>query len=165
MALSQDDLKRELIYTPETGIFKRRGAAVGPRVESAGTYHTLGYIQIRVCGGRYLAHRLAWLYEYGRWPEFHIDHINGIRDDNRISNLRDVSAKQNRQNTTIASKKNVLGILGVSKRGSRYVSRIVINGKKIQVGSFKSQDEAQLAYLKAKKKYHPNSFITRNING
>ncbi|HBC5385607.1 TPA: HNH endonuclease [Citrobacter koseri] len=52
-----------------------------------------GYIRIKLCGKNHKAHRLAWLYVHEHWPEGEIDHVNGIRDDNRIGNLRDVSHK------------------------------------------------------------------------
>ena len=82
---------RELLqYDPETGVFTRlvktsNGIKVG---DVAGTADARGYILIRVDGWLHLAHRLAWLHMTCEWPKGMIDHINGVRDDNRWSNLR-----------------------------------------------------------------------------
>ena len=96
--LTQSQLKDELDYDHETGIFKykvtRRKSIAG---KIAGSYSNK-YIQISTTKGTFFAHRLAWLYVYGEWPKYQIDHINGICDDNRICNLRDVTASINQKN-------------------------------------------------------------------
>ena len=63
-----------------------------------GTRHIYGYRQGSLKGKRYKEHRLIWLYHYGEWPKECIDHINGIRDDNRIENLREATNQQNQFN-------------------------------------------------------------------
>lgn len=101
-------------YNPDTGeiIYKvSRGSKKAGSV--AGYVHKSGYIQIEIKGKAYLAHRLAWLLTYGSWPEKNIDHINNVKTDNRICNLRDVSQAENTKNRSIGSS-NTSGFLGVS---------------------------------------------------
>ena len=91
-----------LQYDPETGHFTwqinhprvRRGMVAGAK--NAG-----GYVHIKVCGRDYYAHRLAWFFTFGRWPVDTIDHINGVKSDNRISNLRELSREQNSSLATV----------------------------------------------------------------
>jgi hypothetical protein len=89
-SLSHQALLRELIYYPETGQFIRRVDTGGREVSGkvAGSLGSDGYIYIMVLGLRFKAHRLAWFYVHGTWPPDQIDHINRIKDDNRIENLR-----------------------------------------------------------------------------
>lgn len=97
--LTQEKLRAELHYCPQTGIFTRlkdsRGAAMG---DMAGTPNGDGYLRIGVLGRKYKAHRLAWFYVHGRWPEPFIDHINRVRSDNRLENLREATALDNAAN-------------------------------------------------------------------
>lgn len=74
--------------------------------------NSLGYVQIKISGKLYHAHRLAWLYVYGYMPEKEIDHINRIRDDNRIANLREATSQLNSLNTGIY-KNNTSGSKGI----------------------------------------------------
>jgi hypothetical protein len=90
-------LKEFLIYDPETGLFtKIRRNFKKP---FAGTPHPVGYIRITIDKRFYLAHRLAWFYVKGKWPEADIDHINGDKTDNRFANLREASRSLNRGNS------------------------------------------------------------------
>ena len=110
--LTQDRLKELLHYDPETGVFTRRVSAGGKKAGSiAGADHNMGYRQISIGGKLYLAHRLAWLYVHGEWPGVCIDHINQVKNDNRIANLRDVPWGVNQENRT--RKANKSGIAGV----------------------------------------------------
>lgn len=152
------DLAREYLnYDPETGVFTRRkrtssATKVGDVV---GSMQVSGYLSVSVAGHQVLAHRLAWLYVHGDWPENHIDHINGMRSDNRFANLRDVSNKVNSENKRCAPKSGA-GYFGVSFDGRRnaYRSRIMHNGKEIWLGYFDSAEKAHEAYVEAKSKYH-----------
>jgi hypothetical protein len=100
--LSQARLHELLHYDPETGVFtwkKHRGrrAVVG---SVAGRYHPSGHRVIRVDITSYYAHRLAWIYVHGSIPDgLVIDHINNVRDDNRLVNLRPATYQLNAQNT------------------------------------------------------------------
>jgi hypothetical protein len=156
--ITQEELKESLDYNPETGLFTWK---IKPRLRSeagdiAGTY-ALGYISICYRQKFYRAHRLAWLYIYGEWPENQIDHINRIRDDNRICNLRLSTNSENGQNKIKANKNNSSGLLGVfiDKRDNRIYSKITIGKKIIHLGCFKSKEKAHEAYVKAKKELHP----------
>jgi len=94
------------------------------------------------------AHRLAWYLYYGKLPNNFIDHKDGVRDNNVIDNLRDVTKKQNQWNQTKAKGYTL------SKRDKKYVSQIKVNGKYISLGYYKTKEEARSAYLQAKQKYH-----------
>src|SRR5690606_33892628 len=114
-SLSHQALLRELIYYPETGQFIRRvdtgGSAFSGDV--AGTLGSDGYITIMIARVAYKAHRLAWFYVYGTWPPDQIDHINRIKHDNRIKNLRLSTASLNGRNCS-KRKNNSSGITGVA---------------------------------------------------
>ena len=152
------ELVREyLAYDPLSGVFTRlkKTAAFTVIGETVGTDQGNGYIVIGFAGRRILAHRLAWFYVHGKWPDDHIDHINGIRSDNRIANLRDVTNKINSENRT-CSPKSGAGYFGVSfdARRNAYRSRIMHNRKEIWLGYFDSPEKAHEAYIQAKVKYH-----------
>lgn len=123
----------------------------------AGTPNGQGYLCVRVNTINYRVHRLVWLITYGRWPEGQIDHINGVRDDNRIENLREVSVQENQRNTHIRID-NTSGVTGVSKELWGWRARIKVGGKKINIGFFKSFDDAVAARKKAEAElgFHPN---------
>jgi hypothetical protein len=153
--LSADRIRDLLYYDPDTGTFVRRESRGGMRKGSnAGCIGANGYLRVRVDGKNYLCHRLAWLYVFGRWPVDQIDHINGIRSDNRIVNLRECSNAENHKNRR--ANKNGNGTLGASwhKNMGKWQSQIGVNGKKIYLGYFDTKEEAHTAYLEAKKQFH-----------
>lgn len=152
--LTQSKLKDQLNYNPETGIFT--WVSIKQKVHIgmiAGGYTDKGYILINIFGRKYAAHRLAWLYVYGEFPPDLIDHINGIKDDNRICNLRKATPAENNQNIRKAFKSNKSsGLLGVSwlEYKKKWHSRIVINGKQKSLGFYKTPMEAHEAYIDRK---------------
>ena len=115
-----------------------------------------GYIKINIYGKEYLAHRLAWLYVYGKLPESFLDHINEIRDDNRITNLRLATLQENYHNISKPQKNNKSGILGVCRAncGKKWRADICFNGKIKYLGVFNTAEQAYDAYLKAKRELH-----------
>jgi hypothetical protein len=133
------------------GLTGGRGWRAG---DVAGTVNNNGYRLIRVGDGRYRAHRLAWLYTHGAWPTGEIDHINGIRDDNRLANLRDVTVSVNQQNRKRAASNGSTGLLGVSTAKARYRAAIALNGRTTYLGSFDTAEEAHAAYVTAKRELH-----------
>ncbi len=153
-SLTAERLRELLHYNPETGEFSRRvHLSNRSRASSAvGNKHSSGYIIICVDGSPRRAHRLAWLYVYGEWPNEQIDHINGIRHDNRISNLRDVTAFENKQNRKLPQKPGRMLGAALHKATGRWSSQMTVNYKKIHLGYFKTEMEAHLAYVAAKAK-------------
>lgn len=108
----------------------------------AGTKNSAGYRVISLFGKRYLEHRLAWFFVHGEMPKHEIDHINQIRDDNRISNLRQVTRSENQRNKTRKdSRVDEVGIWWCRRR-KRYIAEITLNGKKVYQKSFTDIDEA-----------------------
>lgn len=150
--VSVEQLRSLLAYDAETGVFTWRASSKGCPVRAgavAGTAHALGYIAISIGGRKYLAHRLAWLYVNGAWPELDIDHINGNKRDNRIANLRDTTRAINIQNQRRAG-------LGTTfhKRDRVWIAQIVVAGQKRHLGSFAERDAASACYIKAKRALH-----------
>ena len=154
--LTADRLREVLSYDPETGIFlwkvtTKRVSAGGV----AGSLDVSGYHCMRLSGRMYRAHRLAWLYVHGKWPENEIDHINGVRSDNRISNLRDATTAENRQNHA-TRRDNTSTVPGVDwhKGVQKWRVRIRVPGKRITVGFFKNIEDASAARARAKAELH-----------
>jgi hypothetical protein len=152
------ELNDLLDYDPETGIFTWKKfvsgtAGVGSIV---GTLHPTGYIHICINRKKYPAHRLAYKMYHGSDPVDMIDHIDCDKTNNRIANLRDATNTQNKRNTGL-SKNNTSGIKGVGvnpcSRKNPWRAQIEINNKCINLGSYKTKEEAALAYEKAAKEY------------
>lgn len=158
--LTQERLKQVLHYDPDTGVFtwaaSRRTDRIG---KEAGCRNTGGYIQIRVDGAFHYAHRLAWLYVTGDSPSDQLDHINGIRDDNRIVNLRVVTNRQNTENQRCARSNSRSGVKGVSwhKQCGKWTASIKSNGLQFNLGLFSTVDEAQRAYAGAAALLHTHN--------
>ena len=108
----------------------------------AGTKNSAGYRVISLFGKRYPEHRLAWFYVHGEMPKQEIDHINQIRDDNRISNLRQVTGSENQRNKTRKDSRVVEIGIWWCRRRKRYIAEISLNGKKVYQKSFTDIDEA-----------------------
>lgn len=143
--LTQDRLKEVLSYDPATGIFiniVQRGQR-GNIGKETGIMHHSGYIHIAIDNRNYMAHRLAWLYMTGEFPPECIDHINGKRSDNRFSNIRLATKKQNNENIPLRSD-NKSGHRGVHwyKQTNRWKASVKHNGNRISVGYFKNIEDA-----------------------
>ena len=154
---------KRVSYDPETGVFlwlRREGDSRSVNQwnsrlagKEAGSIESRGYrrISITSISGETVAilfHRLAWLMVYGELPKYHIDHINQQPGDNRIANLRDVTAKVNGKNKRM-QKDNRSGINGVSfrKKTGKWRAHCYINGKNTYFGQYATPEEA-LAVLK-----------------
>jgi hypothetical protein len=128
-------------------------AKIGTR---AGSKNKIGYIVIGLKGKRVFAHRLAWRVYYGYWPKDQIDHINGFKDDNRISNLREATSATNIQNQRRPRSNNKSGYLGVcwDKRMHKWVASVRLNGKTHVAGYFDDPKLAYMAYVQKKRVLH-----------
>ena len=160
--LTAEYLRSVLHYSPETGIFTWK-VSTSRRVKTgdiAGSPEGHGYLQIRLQRRPHKAHRLAWLYVYGVWPTDQIDHINRIRTDNRIANLREVSHKQNNQNRSKPSN-NTSGHPGVFwyKKNSKWQAYITHNQKKVHLGCFTDLEAAIAARKAAEKIYWADTHL------
>ena len=154
--LDQAQLKKFLSYDPETGVFIRVATSslktrrhIG---EIAGYITSNGYwvIAIEHKRNRFRAHRLAWLFMTGKWPENDIDHINGDRLDNRWINLREATRSQNLGNSRIPST-NKSGFKGVSfdhVRG-KWKAQITLDGVHYFLGRYDEIEDAIQAYRSA----------------
>jgi len=142
--LTQERLKERVTYDPDTGIFLWKKMPSRGKSLIAGFIYPNGYIRIHIDGRKYLAHRLAWLYVYGSFPKNHIDHINRVRNDNRIANLRDVIRCMNQIN---CKEKAVIAKHGrcIVPHGRKFSVRIGVLGKQIFIGNFFTVREAEIA--------------------
>lgn len=157
MELTQELLKSLLHYDPETGVFTWIKARKGTRVgRIADHVSNRGYVEIRVRRRLYKAQRLAFLYMTGKWPAGEMDHRNEIKTDNRWRNLRDGTHQDNCQNQRKPTRASSTGIRGVMwyKQTQRWHVQIHVDGRKIHLGYFTNQEDAQDAYLVAKKRLH-----------
>lgn len=155
---------RELLhYDPETGVFTWRVNTSNVKAGAiANSVHTNGYIRFGVDGAKRYAHRLAWLYVHGEMPAHQIDHINGNRRDNRITNLRDVTRGVNMENQRRARSNNMSsGLLGVSwnKAACKWSASIMVARRNLYLGLYSEKGDAYAAYLKAKREMHQGCAI------
>jgi hypothetical protein len=121
---------------------------------AAGTVNKRGYLKIQIFGKVYCAHRIAWLIYYGKHPEYGIDHIDGDKLNNAISNLRDADQLENSKNAklSIANKSGFTGVTWAVHR-NKWRSRIMFEGKDITLGFFSDIEDAISARKSANKKY------------
>ena len=146
--ISQQELRERLGYDSETGVFiwltkVAKRVSIG---DVAGSRDTDGYIRIKINGKKYSAHRLAWFHVHGYFPEHEIDHMNGVRDDNRLNNLREVTRVCNMQNKKKYTN-NASGFNGVNwdKGANRWRAKIMIRGKRLHLGYHDDRISAALA--------------------
>lgn len=148
--LTQSEAIKAFAYDPNTGVMtnqKKRGKR-NPGVDKD------GYLRFSWMREVHRVHRIAWLITYGEWPNGQIDHINGDRQDNRISNLRVANYYQQGQNQVLRGN-NASGLPGVTLlKNGKWYAQINVNGKKKSLGRFPDAQSGHLAYLKAKEKYH-----------
>lgn len=156
--LTAERVRDTLNYDPETGALSwkiRMGSRAMPG-KPITCLDSHGYIVLRLDRRLYRAHRIAWLHATGAHPEHDIDHINGQRSDNRLSNLRDVPRSINLQNSNATVTKARAGLCGAvfDRRSGKYLPSIVANGKRVLLGTHKTPESAHLAYMAAKAALH-----------
>lgn len=153
--VTQERLKELYNYCPETGVFTRKTSRKGNPAGSVAGNLNQGYLRFRVDGKTYKAHRMAWLYVYGVMPKNDIDHINQIKTDNRIANLRDVTDSENQMNKGPPSS-NKTGYKGVSycKQSRLYMANCQRKGRTYYAGLFDTAEEANIAAIALRKEIH-----------
>ena len=163
LELRYEEVARLFTYDREAGVLywriKNRTTTWHKYV--AGTYRGAkdGYRQVGIKGKIYLEHRIIMMLCFGHIPEnAEIDHINHVRDDNRLCNLRFVTRSENRRNQSVNSK-NTTGVTGVCfyKRLQKYVAQIKVNREAIYLGYFDTLEEAAAARAEANLKFNFNN--------
>jgi hypothetical protein len=161
MEIEPHTLRGLLEYDPETGVLTWRHRPHGPKNfnaryagKEAGCLLPIGYRQLSISKKGFYAHRVAWAIHHGSWPEYEIDHINGVTNDNRISNLRSVSHKENHRNQSVP-KNNKSGVIGVhwNRKSRKWRAQIKIDGEQTYLGSFNCVTDAAAARAAAEIKY------------
>jgi len=148
--ICQERLHQLFVYDEQTGIFTRRISRRCAKAGSvAGCRSTDGYWQISISGSVYRAHRLAWLYAHGTWPTNQIDHIDGNRLNNRITNLRDVPQSTNMLNIHAPGSANTTGFRGVffDRNSGTFSYSVRVKGRDGVGSGFKDAMTAHQGYL------------------
>jgi hypothetical protein len=155
--LTQEYLRSLFDYDAETGVLTRKICTANRHKlgEIVGYSGARGYRQAMAGGRKYMVHNLIWMWVHGKFPEGVIDHINRVRHDNRLANLREVTRSENNHNMSISSA-NWSGFTGAAwdKSRSQWLASIRANGKQHHLGRFNTPQEASAAYLAAKAVYH-----------
>ena len=158
MTLDAKLLRELLHYDSASGVFTRLVASGRHGCHRAGQTiggpNGHGYTLIGVNGTRYRAHHLVWLYVHGEWPSAVMDHINGDRTDNRLSNLRVASLAINAQNIRVPKSHNKSGFLGVSRFRDKWQASITVGGVSRNLGVFTTPESAHAVYLEHKRVLH-----------
>ena len=156
---------RELFdYDLLTGIFTNRYSRGRAKAgERAGSPTGHGYRRIIVGYAKHYEHHLAWLYVYDEYPA-EIDHINGVRDDNRIANLRCCDHTQNCHNTQRQCGESGLNGAYLDKRISKWYSKIQLGDRQIYLGQYNTAEEAHEAYKAAAQLYHGDFALHNRSN-
>lgn len=142
--ITAEALRAMYHYDTETGVFTRLARKKSGRpLKHQGRRHDRQYHRINIDGKMYLAHRLAWLYVHGEWPQYEIDHIDGDKSNNAIVNLRDVDHAFNQQNWKGSRS-------GVKRNGNKWSSYIQVNRCQRYLGMFRTEEDAAAAYHTAK---------------
>lgn len=126
----------------------------------AGSKDSEGYVSITFRGKAYRRHRLIWAYFYEDPADFEIDHINRVKGDDRIENLRTATRRQNSCNIIYSTNKS--GAHGVCwhKRDKKWRASIRKNGVNLHLGYFDSLKKAEQVYLEASKKIHSDFSVS-----
>jgi hypothetical protein len=152
------DVMRLLSYCPISGEFRWAAHYGGHSPgDVAGWSHSNGYLVVSIFGVKAYAHRLSFAFQTGSFPAGVVDHINGDRKDNRISNLRDVSHRVNAENRiSPINQHSASGLLGVhwSSQKGRWSAQIKSFGRKKHLGFFDDKQEAQRVYIESKRALH-----------
>lgn len=157
MQVSVERLRQVLTYNPVNGdlIWKHRG---NPQWDAryagtrAGALRRDLYVTVSVDNVNLAAHRIAWALQHGRWPEHFVDHIDGLPCENSGDDIRAATPSQNSANSRVR-RTNILGVKGVHYDAARkrYCAQLMVNGKKRNLGRFKTLAPAKRAYAEGAK--------------
>jgi hypothetical protein len=148
-----EEIREYIDYNPETGecVWKKKSSPSAKAGDSVGSTHAKGYIRVRFRRTDYLAHRVAWYLHHWEDPgDKQVDHINGNRSDNRISNLRLATHQENQHNN------HRLGV-HYNKNWKKWAAQITLDGKQKHLGTWDCPLMAGLAYKDAKRQLHPTA--------
>ena len=160
--MKPSELQKIFEYNPDTGIltYKYRPDKSSSwntqwAGKVSGALNEAGYIKITIDNKRYYAHRIAFAIYYGEWPDLFIDHIDGNKSNNKISNLRQANKSQNGCNR-VAPKHNTSGYKGVclDKRRNKWRANIRLSGKQVWLGYYDTPEKAYLAYCEGAKTHY-----------
>lgn len=145
------ELHRLLNYDPITGhvtwkVRKRNGVKIG---DVCGHVASNGYLRMMIHKKSYAVHQIAFAMYYGRWSKDEVDHINGVKLDNRIANLREATGSENQYNKVSGCNTSGFKGVGFNKRLGKYRAIIKKDKKSVYLGSFDDPQEAAHAYNKA----------------
>lgn len=155
--LTAQEAKQHLHYDQNTGEFIRAISGGGVTAGSvAGRTGRDGYRRISVKNVEYVAHRLAWLIHYGSWPALQLDHINAVKSDNRIENLRLATNAQQNMHKVGYSKDGLPK--GVARNLKKFMAQITIDGKYKYLGTFDTAEQAHAAYCSVAREAHGEFF-------
>ncbi|MFA5951519.1 MAG: HNH endonuclease [Hyphomicrobium sp.] len=169
ITLTAERLRAELDYCRITGNFywrrSRKGVNAG---DVAGSRNALGYVIIGLWRKKYLAHRLAWLHVYGRWPVGLLDHRDRNQSNNRFANLREALPTESNANRNCRAD-STIGLKGVSPNGSGFCARLMKDGERLYLGQFDTPEAAHDVYMQTLEHLYgefalPKSSITSFIS-
>jgi len=160
--IDYEEAEKLFTYNRDTGVLTWR-VRVNQKVKAnsiAGCRNVYGYRVVTYKGRQYKEHHIIWLLTNGEWPKM-LDHINGVKWDNRLENLRESTTQENSWNQRVAQSNNSTGFLGVSwhKGHKKFISHISVNMKLKHIGYFDTAEEAHEAYLKQKRILHSTCTI------
>jgi hypothetical protein len=157
--IKQSDLRCLFKYRKRDGELVRRISTSpnAPKGSVAGTINKVnGYRYIHLNGSKRTAHRLVWIFHHGPIGKgLQVDHINGVRGDNRIENLRLATQSENTCNSKLTSR-NTSGFKGVcwDKKRCMWFVRVSVFGKPRGFGYYENLELAALVASEAREKYH-----------
>jgi len=153
--ITQERLNKLYEYNPDTGLLMSRAynRPIG--------YDHNGYLVVELEKKHIRIHRIIWMMVHGRWPNPMIDHINGNRRDNRLCNLREVTAKQNAENS-LGKGAAIKGVVRTAN-GKRWKAQITHNKRTIYLGTFDSPEVAKNVYCKASKVFHSHNPSSQEV--
>lgn len=156
--VSVESIKENFSYNPETGIVTAKSG--NKFYLNNHKYLCVSFVRAEHDYAQILAHRIAWCLTFGKWPDQLIDHINGVKTDNRLCNLREANRSQNAFNRHSKTKNEKAGKLrgvvletrnGVNK--NKWRANICVNCQNIRIGYFDTEEEAYEAFKKEAFKY------------